>query len=102
VTQVDSRGSILNAFAYAGKIAGFLLFIVAVVLMDVYETPIVHALEPAAKWMHEWAAEYFLIQDCRADSDTAPPVGSWSRSSCACCSVSHRCAALLDIAERQY
>jgi hypothetical protein len=53
VTQVDSRGSILNAFDYAGKIAGFLLFIVAVVLMDVYETPIVHALEPAAKWMHE-------------------------------------------------
>jgi hypothetical protein len=53
VTRLGSPRATLNIFYHAGRIAGFLLFIVAVVLMDVFETPIVHALEPAAKWMHE-------------------------------------------------
>jgi hypothetical protein len=38
---------------WKGTIAGILAVIIALVLFTVFQTPIVKALEPDAKWLHE-------------------------------------------------
>jgi hypothetical protein len=36
-----------------GRIAAIIIFLVAVILMDIYQKTIVRVLEPTAHWMHE-------------------------------------------------